>query len=89
MGDHEYPQAGTVEPAGIVYEELTAEPAAPPEFLPLAARRVLYILGLVAAVGAPILAVTHPDYAAAIVAGGGLLTTAALGTALANPSTQR
>lgn len=75
MGDHE-----------IETLELVAEPASPPEFLPLAARRVLYVAGLLGAVAAPILAVSQPDYAAAIVAGAGLLSSAALGTALANPT---
>lgn len=57
-----------------------------PDFLPLAFRRVLYVLGLAGAVAAPVLAVTSPDYAVAIVTASGLLTAAALGTALANPS---
>nr|WP_278101888.1 hypothetical protein [Microbacterium proteolyticum] len=57
-----------------------------PEFLPLPVRRVLYVLGLAAAVTAPVLAVSAPEYAAAIVTGAGILNAAALGTALANPS---
>lgn len=55
------------------------------EFLPLAARRVLYVMGLAGAVVAPVVAVTQPDYAAAIVSAAGILTAAAIGTALANP----
>ncbi len=57
-----------------------------PEFLPLAVRRVLYVLSLAGSVAAPVLAVTSPEYAAAIVTGAGILNAAALGTALANPS---
>lgn len=63
--------------------ELVAEPDG---FMPLGIRRALYILGLAGAAIAPVLAVTHPEYAAGIVAGSGVLTAAALGTALANPS---
>jgi hypothetical protein len=55
-------------------------------FLSLGVRRVLYLAGLAGAALAPVLAVTHPEYAAGIVAGSGVLTAAALGTALANPS---
>lgn len=55
-------------------------------FLSLGVRRVLYLAGLAGAAIAPVLAVTHPEYAAGIVAGSGVLTAAALGTALANPS---
>jgi hypothetical protein len=69
----------TYEPAVV---ELVAEPD---PFLPLAARRVLYVAGLAAVVVAPILAVQFPDYAAAVLAAGAPLTAAALGTALANP----
>lgn len=57
-----------------------------PEFLPLTGRRVLYVLSLVGLVAAPVLAVTNPDYAVAITTGAGILGSAALGTALANPS---
>lgn len=60
--------------------------AGEPHFLPLPVRRVLYVLALVGAVGAPILAVSNPEYAAAVVTGAGILNAAALGTALANPS---
>jgi hypothetical protein len=56
------------------------------QFLPLPVRRVLYVLALAGFVTAPVLAVTSPDYAAAIVTGAGVLGSAALGTALANPS---
>lgn len=56
------------------------------QFLPLPVRRVLYVLALAGFVTAPVLAVTAPEYAAAIVTGAGVLGTAALGTALANPS---
>ncbi len=55
-------------------------------FLSLGVRRVLYLAGLAGAALAPVLAVTHPEYAAGIVAGSGVLTAAARGTALANPS---
>ncbi len=56
-----------------------------PQFLPLGARRVLYVLGLAGAVAAPVIAVTDPSYAAAVVTAAGILNAAALGTALANP----
>lgn len=56
------------------------------EFLPLPVRRVLYIGALVGAVAAPVIAVTSPDYAAAIITGSSVLSAAALSTALANPS---
>ncbi len=56
------------------------------EFLPLAWRRVLYILGLAALVVAPTIAVEFAAYGAAITTAGNLLGAAALGTALANPS---
>lgn len=55
-------------------------------FLPLVARRVLYVIGLIGAVAAPIVAVTNPEYAGAIVTASSLLSAAALGTALANPT---
>lgn len=71
------------EPVEFVEAELVAEPDG---FMPLGIRRGLYILGLAGAAIAPVLAVTHPEYAAGIVAGSGVLTAAALGTALANPS---
>lgn len=58
---------------------------AAPQFLPLATRRVLYVLGLASAVVAPVLAISQPEYAAAVVTAGGILQAAALGTALANP----
>lgn len=57
-----------------------------PEFLPLAVRRVLYVLALAGNVAAPVLAISAPEYAAAIVTGSAVLGAAALGTALANPS---
>lgn len=55
-------------------------------FLPLAARRVIYVLALAGNVVAPVLAVTNPEYAAAIVTAASTLSAAAAGTALANPS---
>ncbi len=55
-------------------------------FLSLGVRRVLYIVAIAVTAIAPVLAVTRPEYAAAIVAGAGVLNTAALGTALANPA---
>lgn len=66
---------GTIELAG----------ATSPEFLPLAVRRVLYIVGLAALVVAPTVGVEFPEYAQAITTAGNLLGAAALGTALANP----
>lgn len=54
-------------------------------FLPLAFRRALYVASLVGAVVAPVLAVSQPDYAAAIATGSGVLAAAAAGAALANP----
>ena len=71
------------EPVVEVVSELHAEPS---PFLSLGVRRVLYLAGLAGAAIAPVLAVTMPEYAAAIVAGAGVLNAAALGTALANPS---
>lgn len=70
------------------YAELEAVDTAP-EFLTLPIRRVLYVSALVGAVAAPILAVTQPEYAAAIITGSSILTTAAVGGALASPSTRR
>lgn len=68
-------------------EPLTAELVYEPnQFLPLGVRRVLYVVSLAGTAIAPVLAVTNPEYAAAIVAGSGVLNAAALGTALANPS---
>jgi hypothetical protein len=55
-------------------------------FLPLAARRVLYVLALAGAAAAPVLALSSPELATAIVTAAGVLNVAALGTALANPS---
>lgn len=66
------------------HAEISTEDA--PTFLPLAVRRVLYVLGLAGAVAAPVLAITAPEYAAAIVTGASVLNAAALGTALANPA---
>lgn len=57
-----------------------------PAFLPLGTRRVLYVVALAATVVAPVLAISAPEYAAAIVTAGGTLQVAALGTALANPA---
>ena len=54
------------------------------EFLPLSVRRVLYIIGLIAAVTAPILGVQFPAYLEPILQAGSLLQGAAIGTALAN-----
>ena len=56
------------------------------QFLPLTGRRVLYVLGLAGLAIAPVLAVTNPDYAVAVTSSATLLGTAALGTALANPT---
>lgn len=56
------------------------------EFLPLAWRRVIYLLGLAALVVAPSVAVQLPEYGEAITTAGNLLGAAGLGTALANPS---
>ncbi|MFI8633986.1 hypothetical protein ACIGEP_15485 [Microbacterium sp. NPDC077663] len=67
----------------VTYEaELVGEGDA---FLPLAFRRALYVASLVGAVVAPVLAVSQPDYAAAIATGSGVLAAAAAGAALANP----
>lgn len=54
------------------------------EFLPLNVRRVLYIIGLISSVMAPILGVTFPAYLDPILQAGIILQGAALGTALAN-----
>ena len=59
---------------------------AAPEFLPLAARRVLYVIALLGMAAAPVVAVSNPEYAGAILTAAGALNVAALGTALANPS---
>lgn len=64
-------ELGSVEPAG---------------FLPLVVRRALYLAGLAGAVAAPIVAVTSPEYATAILSAAGVLEVAALGVALGNPS---
>lgn len=64
----------------------TAELVSDGGFLPLPVRRVLYVLSLAGSVAAPVLAVSSPEYAAAIVTAAGVLSAAALGTALANPS---
>lgn len=56
------------------------------DFLPLGVRRVLYVVALAGAAVAPVIAVTQPEYAGAIVTGSSVLSAAALGTALANPS---
>mgnify|MGYP003505354069 FL=1 len=53
-------------------------------FLPVAVRRVLYVVGLAAAVVAPILGVEFPEYRDAIMSGGIILQAAAFGTAIAN-----
>jgi hypothetical protein len=76
------------EPAEVEYATLEVADSAP-EFLTLPVRRVLYIAALAGAVAAPILAVTNPEYAAAIVTGSSLLTTAAVGGALASPRTSK
>jgi hypothetical protein len=62
------------------------EALTPAEFLPLAARRVLYVIALVGMAAAPVVAISQPDYAGAILTAAGVLNVAALGTALANPS---
>lgn len=54
------------------------------EFLPLSVRRVLYVIGLISSVMAPILGVTFPAYLDPILQAGIILQGAALGTALAN-----
>lgn len=68
-----------------VYETVLEGEIVTETFLPLTARRVLYVLSLAAAVVAPVLAVTAPEYAAAIVTASGVLAAAAGATALANP----
>lgn len=47
-------------------------------------RLALYLLSLVGAVAAPVLAVTHPEYGAAVTTAAGILTAAAGATALSN-----
>ena len=59
------------------------------EFLPLSVRRVLYIIGLISSVMAPILGVTYPAYLDPILQAGIILQGAALGTALANAVKKR
>lgn len=54
------------------------------EFLPLSVRRVLYVIGLISSVMAPILGVAFPAYLDPILQAGIILQGAALGTALAN-----
>ena len=56
-------------------------------FLPVAVRRVLYVVGLAATVVAPILGVEFPEYREAFMSGGMILQAAALGTAIANVKT--
>ena len=56
-------------------------------FLPVAVRRVLYVVGLAATVAAPILGVEFPEYSEAFTSGGMILQAAALGTAIANVKT--
>ena len=58
----------------------------PERFLPLGVRRVLYVIALAAFAAGPVLAVTHPEYGTAIITSGNVLGTAAIGTALANPT---
>ena len=47
-------------------------------------RLALYLLALAGSVVAPFVAVTSPDYAAAVVTASGVLNVAALGTAATN-----
>ena len=79
MGDH----IATTEPEVLTAELIEEGSAA---FLPLAARRVLYVLALAGAAAAPVVALSHPELATAIITAAGVLNVAALGTALANPS---
>lgn len=79
---------GTTGPVAVAELVAVADDVAP-EFLPLGVRRVLYILGLVALVAAPVIGVEFPDYETAITTGGNLLGAAAIGTALANPTARR
>jgi hypothetical protein len=83
MGDHSITTPAEPEVA-VLDGELIAESA--PAFLPLAARRVLYVLALAGAAAAPVVALSHPELSVAIVTSAGILNVAALGTALANPS---
>ena len=73
----------TTEP--VLFEgELVAEK--PAEFLPLNARRALFIAGIAALFVGPLLAVQLPEYGDALVVGGNMLAAVGLGTALANPT---
>lgn len=86
-GPQRYPAAVASTPLDdveLASVELVAESG--PAFLPLAARRVLYVLALAGAAAAPVLALSSPELATAIVTAAGVLNVAALGTALANPS---
>ena len=56
-------------------------------FLPVAVRRVLYVLGLTATIAAPILGVELPEYREGFQSAGMILQAAALGTAIANVKT--
>lgn len=56
-------------------------------FLPVAVRRVLYVLGLAATIAAPILGVEFPEYREGFQSAGMILQAAALGTAIANVKT--
>ncbi|MCC2032445.1 hypothetical protein [Microbacterium allomyrinae] len=58
----------------------------PAEFLPLNARRTLFLVGIAALFAGPLLAVQLPEYGDALVVGGNLLAAVGLGTALANPT---
>ncbi|AMB58231.1 hypothetical protein [Microterricola viridarii] len=57
-----------------------------PDLLGLTGRRVLYALSILGAVAAPFVAVGAPEWAPAVVTATGVLTVAAGGAALANPS---
>lgn len=83
-----YAAPGTTDYAAVqpvVLEgELVSSP--PAEFLPLNARRALFLAGIAALFAGPLLAVQLPEYGDALVVGGNLLAAVGLGTALANPT---
>ena len=56
-------------------------------FLPVAVRRIMYVLGLAATILAPILGVQFPEYREGFQNAGMILQAAALGTAIANVKT--
>lgn len=85
-GPRRYPDATPAAFAEPVEYELELGSVEPAGFLPLVVRRALYLAGLAGAVAAPIVAVTSPEYATAILSAAGVLEVAALGVALGNPS---